>query len=36
MPVAVGLVGVHAAMLLILLLLFYRRLVVFSLFRLVR
>ncbi len=35
-PAAAGLVGVHAAMLLILLVLFYRRLVVFSLFRLVR
>ena len=32
----VGLLGVHAAMLLILLALFYRRLLVFSLFRLVR
>lgn len=35
-PVAAGLLGVHAAMLMILLVLFYRRLMVFSLFRLVR
>lgn len=35
-PVAVGMLGVHALMLLILLGLFYRRLVVFSIFRLVR
>jgi len=34
--IAAGLLGVHAAMLLILLALFYRRLIVFSLFRLVR
>jgi hypothetical protein len=35
-PAAVGLVGVHAVMLVILLALFYRRMVLFSLFRLVR
>jgi lipopolysaccharide export system permease protein len=35
-PVVAGLLGVHAAMLMILLVLFYRRLMVFSLFRLVR
>jgi lipopolysaccharide export system permease protein len=35
-PAAAGLVGVHALMLVILFALFYRRLVVFSLFRLVR
>jgi len=33
---AVGLLGVHAVMLLILLALFYRRLMVFSLFRILR
>ncbi len=36
LPLPVGMLGVHAAMLLILLALFYRRLLVFSLFRLVR
>jgi lipopolysaccharide export system permease protein len=33
---AVGLIGVHAAMAALLLVLFYRRLTVFSLFRLIR
>ena len=36
MAATVGLMGVHAVMLLVLAALFYRRLVVFSLFRLVR
>jgi lipopolysaccharide export system permease protein len=35
-PPAMGLLGVHAVMLLILLALFYRRLMVFSLFRILR
>ena len=35
-PTAMGLLGVHAVMLLILLALFYRRLMVFSLFRILR